>query len=68
MTNPQSRRPTPPVEVTSDPTITPWLLRQIDDKIQQHEIRIAIYSSLVGTPILIYILLEIHKLKSLLGV
>jgi len=67
MTNPQSRRDETK-EVSSDPSITSWYLNQIDKRIQQHEIRIAIYSSLLGTPILTYILLEIHKLKSHLGV
>ena len=63
--NPQSRRPDP-IETSSDPTITPWLLRQMDDKIRQHEIRIALYSSLIGTPLLSYILLKLNHLSSLI--
>jgi len=64
--NPQSRRPDP-IEVSGDPTITPWLLRQMDDKIRQHEIRIAIYSALIGIPLLSYILIKLNHLSSLLN-
>lgn len=64
--NPQSRRPNL-VEVSSDPTITPYLLRQIDDKIRQHEIRMALYGTLLAAPILSYILLKLNHLSSLLN-
>ena len=66
MTNPQSRR-NQTVEVTSDPSISSWYLTQIEKHIRQHEIRIAISSSLVGIPLLTYILVQIHLIKSHLG-
>ena len=61
--NPQSRR-SYPIEVNGDPTLTPWLLRQIDDRIRQHEIRVAIISTSIGIPLLLINIWAIMDLYS----
>ena len=58
-TNPQSRRPSPPLDLPPNPTLSPQIISYVNQRIRQHEIHVAIISTLLGTPILLYIL---HRL------
>jgi hypothetical protein len=63
--NPQSRRQNP-LDITSPPSDPPLinystLLHEIDRRIHLHEIRVALVSALIGTPLLAYILLKLNS-------
>lgn len=65
--NPQGRRPNP-VELPPNPTLSPSITSFINQRIRQHELHVALISSLIGIPILSYILVQLHYIKSHLGI
>ena len=65
-TNPQSRRPSPPIDLPPNPTLSPQIISFINQRIRQHEIHASIISASIVIPFFIYTLSQINHIKSLL--
>lgn len=73
-TNPQSRRPDPQSNTSFtlytdqphnlNPQSVDYIIKNIDKRIRQHEIRVAIISSSIGLPILLGIFHAIYLLNN----